>query len=194
MQGAAVGAGMAIATKMWNGEPIDGEEVVKTAITSGADFGIKTATAGALKVASEKGFLKIIPKGTPGSTFASIAFVSIENIKVLGKVATGELTPKEGLDVMQQTTGSCIAGIIASAKGSAVGAAIGSVLGPIGTAVGGFIGGTVGYMAGSKIGQAIVKGYQKVRDTAIEVVKTVGKTVFSGIKSVAHGFASLLGF
>ena len=149
LQGAAVGAGMAIATKVWNGEPIDGEEVVETAIVSGADFGIKTATAGALKAASEKGILKVIPKGTKGSTFANIAFVAIENVKVLGKVATGELTAKEGIDAMQQTTGACVAGLAASAKGTAIGATIGSVLGPVGTAVGGFIGGTIGYMAES---------------------------------------------
>ena len=157
---------MAVAAKVWNGEPIDGEEVIETAIVSGADFGVKTATAGALKAASEKGILKIIPKGTKGSTFANIAFVAIENVKVLGKVAAGELTAKEGIDVMQQTTGVCVAGIAASVKGTAIGAAIGSALGPVGTAVGGFIGGTVGYMAGSKIGQAVVKGVQKVRDKA----------------------------
>ncbi|MCI7087795.1 MAG: hypothetical protein MR954_08250 [Lachnobacterium sp.] len=194
LQGAAVGAGMAIATKVWNGETIDGEEVVETAIVSGADFGVKTATAGALKAASEKGILKVIPKGTKGSTFANIAFVAIENVKVLGKVATGELTAKEGIDAMQQTTGACVAGLAASAKGTAIGASIGSVLGPVGTAVGGFIGGTIGYMAGSKVGQAVVKGVQKVRDKAVEVVKSVGSAAVGGIKSVARGFASLFGF
>lgn len=194
LQGAAVGAGMAIATKVWNGEPIDGEEVVETAIVSGADFGVKTATAGALKAASEKGILKVIPKGTKGSTFANIAFVAIENVKVLGKVATGELTAKEGIDVMQQTTGACVAGLAASAKGTAIGASIGSVLGPVGAAVGGFIGGTIGYMAGSKIGQAVVKGAQKVRDKAVEVVKSVGSAVIGGVKSFARGVASLFGF
>lgn len=148
LQGAAVGAGMAIATKVWNGEPIDGEEVIETAIVSGADFGVKTATAGALKAASEKGVLKVIPKGTKGSTFANIAFVVIENVKVLGKVATGELTAKECLDAMEQTIASCVAGIAASTKGAAIGATIGSVLEPVGTAVGGFIGETIGYMAG----------------------------------------------
>lgn len=194
LQGAAVGAGMAVATKVWNGEPIDAEEVVETAIVSGADFGIKTATAGALKVASEKGILKVIPKGTKGSTFANIAFVAIENVKVLGKVATGELTPKEGLDVMQQTTVSCVAGLAASAKGAAIGATIGSVFGPVGAAVGGFTGGTIGYMAGSKVGEVVVKGAQKVRDAAVEVVKSVGSAVVSGVKAVASGFASLFGF
>src|SRR5574344_371999 len=194
LQGAAVGAGMAIATKVWNGEPIDGEEVVETAIVSGADFGVKTATAGALKAASEKGILKVIPKGTKGSTFANIAFVAIENVKVLGKVATGELTAKEGLDAMEQTTASCVAGIAASTKGAAIGATIGSILGPVGIAVGGFIGGTIGYMAGSKVAQTVVKGVQKVRDKAVEVVKSVGSAVVGGIKSVARSCASLFGF
>ena len=194
LQGAAVGAGMAIATKVWNGEPIDGEEVIETAIVSGADFGVKTATAGALKAASEKGILKVIPKGTKGSTFANIAFVAIENVKVLGKVATGELTAKEGLDAMEQTTASCVAGIAASTKGASIGATIGSVLGPVGTAVGGFIGGTIGYMAGSKVAQTVVKGVQKVRDKAVEIVKSIGSAVVSGVKSLARGVARLFGF
>lgn len=186
LQGVAVGAGMTLVSKVCKGEEIDGEEVVKNAIVSGADFGVKTATAGALKVACEKGILKAIPKGTKGSTFANIAFVAVENVKVLGKVVSGELTAKEGVDVMQQTTGACLAGLVASAKGSALGATIGTVLGPIGSAVGGFVGGTLGYMAGSKIGQSIVKGAQKVCDVAKDTIKTVGRTVWSGITSVEN--------
>lgn len=191
LQGAAVGAGMAIATQVWNGEPIDGEEVISAALASGADFGVKAAAAGALKTASEKGILTVIPKGTPGATFANIAFVAVENVKILRKVATGELTPHEGVDRMQQTTGACVAGLAASTKGAGIGASIGTVLGPVGIAVGGFIGGTVGYMAGSTIGQAVVKGAQKVRDKAVEVIKSVGNTVASGIKSFVSGFAGL---
>ena len=49
-------------------------------------------------------------------------------------------------------------------------------------------------MAGSKVGQAVVKGVQKVRDKAVEVVKSIGSAVVGGIKSVARGFASLFGF
>lgn len=194
LQGAAVGAGMTIATKIWNGESINGEEMIETAIMSGADFGLKTATAGALKVASEKGIFTAIPKGTKGSTFANIAFVAIENVKVLGKVATGELTPKEGIDVMQQITCACVAGIAASEEGAALGASIGSVLGPVGAAVGGFIGGTVGYLAGSKVAQSIVKGVQKVRDTAVSVIKSVGQAVVSGAKAIVRSVTSLFGF
>lgn len=194
LQGAAVGAGLKIASKVWKGEKIDGEEVIETAIVSGADFGVKTATAGALKAASEKGIIKLIPKGTPASTLANVAFVAVENVKVLGRVASGELTVKEGIDVMQQTTGACVAGIAASTKGAAIGASIGMTLGPVGAAVGGFVGGTLGYMAGSKIGEAVVKGAQKVRDTAVKVVKSVAKSVASGIKSAVSSIASLFGF
>lgn len=190
LQGAAVGAGMAIATKVWNGEPIDGEEIVETAIVSGADFGVKTATAGALKAASEKGILKVIPKGTSVNIIANIAFVAIENAKVLGKVATGELTAKEGIDVMQQTTAACVAGIATAAKGAAIGATVGSVLGPAGAVFSGFIGGTVGYMAGSKVAQTVVKGAQKVRDKAVEIVKSSWSTV----KSAVRDGMSIIGF
>lgn len=191
LQGAAVGAGMAIATKVWNGESIDAEQEIESAIVSGADFGVKAATAGALKAASENGVLTVIPKGTNGGTFASIAFVAIENVKVLGKVASGELTAKEGLDSMEQTTLSCVSGIAASTKGAALGATVCSVLGPVGTAVGGFVGGTIGYLAGSKVAQKVVKGVQIVRDEAVSAVKIASKPVVRGVRSFVSGFASV---
>ncbi len=183
IQGAAIGVGIDIATKVWNGEEIKAEEVVEQALVSGTDFGIKAATAGALKVGVEKGVVKMIPKGTPAGTIANIAYVAIENVKVLGKVATGELTVKEGLDKMEQTTVATVAGIAAGAKGTAIGASIGSVLGPVGTVIGGFVGGTVGYIAGSKVAETAVKGVQKVREKAREVVKEVRSNFISGAKS-----------
>lgn len=193
IQGAAIGAGIEIATKVWNGEEVKAEEVVEKAIVSGADFGIKAATAGTLKVGVEKGIIKMIPKGTPAGTLANIAFVAIENVKVLVKVGNGELTLKEGFEKMEQTTVATVAGIAASVKGTAIGAAIGSVLGPVGTVVGGFIGGTVGYIAGSKVGEIVVKGVQKVREKAIEVVKEVGSMIASGAKSVWNSAKSFAG-
>lgn len=200
LQGAAIGVGFDIAKKLWNGEEIKGEEVVETALTSGADFGIKAAAAGAIKVGVEKEIITVIPKGTPASTIANIAFVAIEDAKVIGKMFTGELTFKEGIEKIEQTTVSTAAGLVAMGKGAAVGAAIGTVFGPVGTAIGGFVGGTVGYMAGSKIGEAVVKGAQKVRDGAVKVVKSigngiksVGRAVSNGIKSFCRGFASLFG-
>lgn len=201
LQGAAVGVGFDMAQKLWNGESLDADEVVETAIVSGADFGVKAATAGALKVGVEKEIIKVIPKGTPAGTIANVAYVAIEDVKLLSKMATGELTMKEGIEKLEQTTVSTAAGLVAMGKGAAVGAAIGTVFGPVGTAIGGFVGGTVGYMAGSKIGEAVVKYAQKVRDGAKKVAKTVvlgaknvATSVASGVKNFCRGVASFFGF
>ena len=200
LQGAAIGVGFDIAKKLWTGEEIKGEEVVENALTSGADFGVKAASAGAIKVGVEKEIITVIPKGTPASTIVNIAFVAIEDAKVIGKMFTGELTFKEGIEKIEQTTVSTAAGLVAMGKGAAVGAAIGTVFGPVGTAIGGFVGGTVGYMAGSKIGETVVKGAQKVRDSAVKVIKSTGnriksvdKAVSNGIKSFCNGFLGLFG-
>lgn len=187
LMGAAIGVGFDVAQKVWNGEEIKGEELVETAIVSGADFGIKAAAAGALKVGVEKGIVKAIPKGTPAGTIANIAHVAIENVKIVGKMATGELTVKEGFEKMEQTAVGTVAGITASAKGAYIGGTIGAVFGAPGAAVGAFIGGTIGYMAGSKVGETVVKGVQKIREKAKEVVMSVGRTVSNATKSLASG-------
>lgn len=198
LQGAAIGTGIDIAQKIYNGEEINGEEVVEVALKSGADFGVKAAAAGALKVGVEKGVIDIIPKGTPAGTFANIAYVGIENVKILGKMASGELGLREGVEKIEQTTVATVAGLCTMEEGTAIGAAVLSCFGPIGTAVGGFIGGTVGYIAGSKVGEIIVKGAQKLRNVAVKTVKTVTsgavsvvKSVASGVACIAKGFASI---
>ncbi|MEG0663416.1 MAG: hypothetical protein RR472_09060, partial [Anaerovoracaceae bacterium] len=126
LMGAAIGVGFNVAQKVWNGEKIDGEAVIETALTTGTDFGIKAAAAGALKVGVERGIITVIPKGTPAGTIANIAFVAVENVKVLRKMVTGELTVKEGLDKMEQVTVSTVAGLATSIKGATIGAAVGS--------------------------------------------------------------------
>jgi hypothetical protein len=198
LQGAAIGIGFDVAQKLWNGEEIKGEEIVETAIVSGADFGVKAAAAGALKVGVEKNIIKVIPKGTPASTIANIAHVAIEDIKIVGKMVTGELSFKEGVDKIEQTTVATAAGLAAMGKGAAIGTSLGTIFGPVGAAVGGFIGGTVGYMAGSKFGETVVKGVQKFREKTKEVIKTIGNGIKStaenaweGIKKFGRGLKSL---
>lgn len=195
LMGAAVGVGFNVAQKVWNGEKIDGEEIVETALISSADFGVKAAAAGALKVGAEKGFISVIPKGTPVGTIANIAYVAVENVKIIRKMSTGELTFKEGFEKMEQVTVATVAGIATSTEGAIIGGTIGTIFGPVGAAVGGFIGGTIGYMAGSKVGETITKGVQKIREAAKNVVKTVwegAKSVASslcdGVKSFVSGF------
>lgn len=201
LQGAAIGVGFDIASKVWNGDEVNAEEVVEVALISGADFGIKAATAGALKVGAEKGIISIIPKGTPAGTLANIAYVAIENVKVIGKITNGELTIREGLEKMEQTTVATVAGLVAMTKGAAIGGTIGIVFGPVGAVVGSFVGGTLAYMAGSKVGETVVKAAQKVREKSKEIVKDIGNKaseglgfVGNGIKNVGRSFLSVLGF
>lgn len=191
--GALIGAGTYTLQKAVNGEDIETEEVVETALKTGADVGVKSAVAGALKVGAEKGIIKCIPKGTSANVCANIAFTAIEDVKVMNKVATGELSVEEGMDVLEQTTASSVAGLMSAGEGAAVGATIGSVAGPIGAAVGGFVGGTVAYMAGSKVAETVVKGVQKVRKKVREVVFDTAKKVVSGAKGVFSSVASFLG-
>lgn len=190
LMGAAVGVGFDVAQKVWNGEEIDGEELVETAIVSGADFGVKTAAAGALKVGVEKGVITAIPKGTPAGTITNIVHVAVENVKIIGKMVKGELTAKEGFENMEQTTVATVAGIATCTKGTAIGAAVGLVLGSVGMTVGGFIGGTIGYMVGSKVGETVVKGVQKIREKAKDALKAAGRAVSNMAGSVLSSIRS----
>ncbi len=191
--GVAVGVGTDIAQKVWNDEEIDGEELVETALTSGADFGIKAATAGAIKVGVEKEILTTIPKGTPASTIANIAHIAVEDVKVVGKMATGELTFREGVEQIEQTTVAAVAGVTASAEGVAIGATIGTVFGPVGAVVGGFIGGSIGYMAGSEVGRTAVKIAQEARAEAAEAISEFGNKLADTVSSAADFISDCVG-
>jgi hypothetical protein len=186
IQGAAIGVGLDVAQKLYNGEEIKADEVVETAIESGADFGVKAAVAGAVKVAVEKDIITVIPKGTPAGDIASMVYVAVEDAKILLRVAKGELTVKEGMYKIEQTTVSVIAGMVAMAQGAEIGAAIGLTFGPVGAAVGGFVGGTIGYMAGSKYGEVLVETAHKVHDGAVKVAKTVFSEAKHAVASVAN--------
>ena len=185
LQSAAVATGFNLAAKAVSGEKIDGGEVLETALASGADAGIKAATAGALKIGAEKQIIKLIPRGTPASVIANIACVSIENTKILAKVASGELTISEALDHMGRTSVSMVYGLGWGATGTAIGAAALSWIPIVGPIVGGLAGGRIGY--------TVYSGVKKVGSTAKSVaksawngVKSVGRSVVSGIKSIGR--------
>ena len=192
--------GFHIAKKIWNGEEIKANEVVKVALEAGADAGVKTAAAGALTVASQKGIISMLPKGTPAGLIANIAAAGVENAKILWRCAKGEISLTKALDLMGQTNSAMYVGAIAATKGAAIGASLGSVVPVVGTAVGGFIGGTLGYMAGSTVGQAVYNGAKKVAkaaksfvETTYQAAKSVGEAVCSGAKTVVKSVASAVG-
>lgn len=204
LQAAAVTTGLNVAAKIFKGEEIDKEELVEVAIKTGADTSIKTVTAGTLHVAIRKGIIKFIPKATPAGIIANIACVGIENVKILAKIASGDLSVTKGLDQMGRVTTSMVGGLWGMAKGAAVGAKLTAwipVIGPGLAVATGFVGGMVGYFGGSKIGDAVYSAGKKVANAAktvakaaINGLKTVGNAVVSGVKSIGKAFASLLGF
>lgn len=182
MQSALICTGIELAGKAINGEMIEGSELVETALKTGADTGVKVAAGGALTVASEKGILPLPPKGTAPGTIAKIACVGIENIKIMWKVAKGELTVSEGLEQMGRTSVSMYAGLSAGAVGAGVGVAVFGWIPIVGPIIGGLVGGMVGYAAGSKFGETIFNGARKVATVGKKIVK---KT-WEGIKSVGN--------
>lgn len=182
VQGATLAVGFQMVSKLASDEPIESEEVVAAALRTGADAGIKTAAAGAMKVASEKGALAIIPKGTPISTITNVACVAIENVKILGKVATRELTMREALDQMGCNTVAMAHGLSWGGKGALAGAAALSWVPIVGPIVGGVVGGAVGYMAGSKFGETVCK----TAKTIVTAAKNTAKKLWEGAKAVGR--------
>lgn len=204
LQSAAVTTGLNIATKIFNGEYVDADEMVEIAVKTGADTSIKVVTAGTLQVAIRKGIISCIPKMTPAGVIANIACVGIENVKILSKIATGELSVTKGLDQMGRTTTSMIGGLWGMAKGASIAAGLTAFLpiaGPALAVVSGFAGGMVGYFGGSKLGDLVYSAGKKVANVAKSVAKTVvgglksaGRAVMGGLKSAGRAVASLFGF
>lgn len=190
LQGAVIGTGFSLAAKAFAGEEIEPDEVIQTALETGADAGIKSAAAGTLVVASSEGgpLCGIIPNGTTVGTIANIACVAVENIKILGKIAVGDLTLAEGLDQMGQTSTAMYCGLTCMAGGAATGAAALSWIPVVGPVVGGLAGGVLGYMGGSAFGETIYNGAKKM----VKAGATLAKKAADGIRNVASGIKDFI--
>lgn len=158
-------------------EPVDKSELVENSLKTGADAGLKSVVAGTLKVASEKGIIAMIPKGTPAGIVANIACVSVENLKILYHVAKGDITVSEAMEKMQRTTITMVSGLACAAKGAALGAAALHWIPIAGSFIGGVVGGILGYAAGAKIGDKIAEGYRKVKNVVKTKFKNLGNTI-----------------
>lgn len=188
---AVFSAGFELAREAIAGEEIDGEKIVKTAIDSGIDGGVKACASGALKVVSEKGMLKILPPGSSVRTITNIACVAVENAKILWKVAKKELTLSEGFDHMGRATTSMVAGLSVMAKGAAIGATALCWIPIVGPVVGSFVGGTIGYVAGSKVGETIYQKTQTIRETGKQIVQRLGEEVKSLGRKILGGLQKI---
>ena len=201
MMGAAITTGFVIAEKVVKGEEITADEIIETAVITGADAGVKAAVSGSLVIASEKGMLSVIPKGTPAEFAATVAFIAVENAKVLVKVANGEMSATAGLSRMMDVTFSAVTGLAVSFVACAeIGVAVGLALFPAVGIVAGLAAGVIGYAAGTKLGQTISKGAKAVGKAAVKAVKAVGKAaiatgkvICNAAKSVASAAKSVFG-
>jgi hypothetical protein len=202
LMGACITAGIhgsrILARRVWNSitgktNPAaseDMKEFFESSIKSSAHVGIQVAVSGGVVVAVKNGWLGKFLKNTPAGRIATIAYIGMENAKVLFKLSKCELTKEEALDAMGQTTTTAIAAIMGAAEGAALGASLGAVFGPLGIIAGGFLGGVVGGMAGSAIGEAVYEGGKAIVKTAYDTVKVVGKSIYEGAKNVVSGLAS----
>lgn len=172
----------------------DVKEFAESAVKSGASAGVTVAASGALTVAARSGWLGKLLQNTPAGHIAAAVSVGVENVKILYKFATGELTGDEALDQAGRATCSVIGGFALGAKGAALGAGIGTVLGPVGTVIGGLAGGLIGGIAGSTIGEAVFSAGRKIMSGVVKGIKAeasgithVAKSAWSGIKSFVGG-------
>lgn len=201
--GACITAGMhgtrILARRVWNSlngktNPDvneDLKEFFESTIESAAHVGVQVAVSGAFVVAGKNGWLGQLLKNSPAGRIANIAYVGLENAKVLFKLNNGDLNKDEALDAMGRTTTTAIVTIAGAVEGAALGASYGVVFGPAGVAVGSFVGGVAGSIAGSSIGEAVYEGGKAIVKTALHTAKVVVSGIVGGAKSVGEGIRNV---
>lgn len=183
--GGIYGAGKETLSQWKQGETLDVKKIGKSSLEGGGDFAAKQTLASFLKVGSEKGIVKAIPKGTSVETITNISCVAIEDAKIAVKVGKGELTAAEGAGQAVETTASTGVGVLAAGKGAVIGGKIGtaggaviasfaagpeaSVVGAkVGAVVGEVVGSSIGYLVGSGAAESFVKGAKEILNNMTE--------------------------
>lgn len=197
--GVAFQGGRIIARRCWNaltGKPNatvgeDVKEFVTRSIETGASTALTVAVSGALMVATKRGLLGELLKNSPAGRIAMIGSVAVDNLRVLSRLARGQIGKQEAVDQMAHTTLTSAAGLVAAGEGMAFGAAWGSVFGPAGTFAGGLAGGIVGGIAGSAIADKVYSAGKALLKTGVETVGRVVSTGWEGVKSAGRAFVSL---
>ena len=204
--GGAISAAVMTGSALIKGEEVDGKEIAKKAVKTGAATAAKTAATCALVVAMEKGCFRnvtvsdtiravgkhhiILSSSQAVCAAAGIVSIGFDTAKTAYDVANGEISLQEAACRMQDSSAATVAGIVGSSKGAAVGSAIGAVFGPWGAAAGGVVGAVVGGIAGSTVGRAVAAGSRKVGSALVSAAKTVVSGAVSAFKSVCSSVGS----
>jgi hypothetical protein len=203
--GAALNAGMQatriVGRRIWNwvigkkNPPVseDLQEFFESSMRSTTHIGAQVAVSGAMVVAAKSGWLGTLLKNTPAGRVVQMAYMALENAKILYKYGKGDITGAEALDGMGNTTSGMLGSLALASVGAAKGAALGFIFGPVGATVGGVIGGVVGGMAGSKVGQAIYEGGKTIVSTAVSTVKSVAASVGRAVTATVSAVSSFFG-
>ena len=154
----------------------DLQEFFESSLASTAHIGAQAAVSGAVMIAAKSGCIKAL-QHTPPGRIAAIVHVGMENVKILFKLAKGELSGAQALDAMGKTTCSAACGLIGLAKGAAAGATAGTIFGPVGASVGALAGGIAGSIAGNTIGAAVYEGGKAIVQTAAKAMETIVEDV-----------------
>ncbi|MBE6097231.1 MAG: hypothetical protein E7198_05450 [Schwartzia succinivorans] len=206
LAGTVLRTGWEMAEKTPLGEEFQNIKKVADALRSGEDQGVKEAASAALKSGLEKGYIPFLPKNTPTPIVSGLACMGVEHAKIMLQFADGDISGGQAINLMGRAAtvhasnvcchfGEKIGRQVGQKLGMMVGAVI-PVLAPVGMAVGGFVGGVVGRIGGSVIGKTIGKAVRKVAEVAKPVlksawegIKSVGRTIMNGIKSLFSIFS-----
>lgn len=170
IQGAIVGGSIEGIEEFIKDELMNKGEILKKSIFTAIDFTIKSVAAIVTKIATDKRILVFIPKSTSFTKLSNIISVQVDNIKVLIRISTGELTIRSGIIKMIEATISTFTAVIASNNGTIIGMNIGMLLGNVGAVVCSFVGGTLAYIIGDRGGYIISKCSEKMIATISEHV------------------------
>lgn len=183
--GVAIGTGVHLAKKNFSNEEIHADETIAAALKSGADAGIKAATAAAVTVAADKGLLPILANVSP-SIITNIVHQGIEIMKVLDGVLSGDIDPGEAMaQLLWIGVSEHVAGAILSGVGT-IGTAISILATPVGAAIGLATAAVVGVMAfGSEICDAI--------SSVAEGIGSAVSDVWEGMTTVVSDIGTAVG-
>lgn len=201
IQTASSTIGTAIAARIMEGEQIIPSEIIQEALQSGVDSSLQIVASGALEIASQNELIQALPQDTSAEVIASISSMGIENVKILSRILSGEISLMQGITQFGRVTTAVIGNIFNMAKGGGFSQYITKVfpfLGPKAVVIAEMIGTTVAFLGGTPFGKKIVETKNKVANAAkavanaaVQGLRKVGRAIKQGANKVKNAIKEL---
>lgn len=184
---AAMGGAMDIARPdVPMGLPVPIEGVEDNVRGSAIDVGLKTVAVGVLKVAAEKGKLPGVLRSTPLPALVAIASSGMENFRIAGQLANGQISAPQAVERMGRVSCGMIGNLAGHLLASPLIARV-PYVGPIvAFALTTSIGERIRATVSESVSAVAYQGYQMIQPVAVKVVETItekSRAIFSGIKN-----------